>query len=81
MGYKGRMTGHGWRHIASTYLNEQGFNSAHVEMQLSHVNKNGVAAVYNKAQYLADRAKMMQHWADFLDKCRHESEYGVHLVA
>jgi integrase len=81
MGYKGRMTGHGWRHIASTYLNEQGFNAAHVEMQLSHVSKNEVAAVYNKAKYLTDRAKIMQHWADFLDKCRHESEYGVHLVA
>jgi integrase len=81
MGYKGRMTGHGWRHIASTWLNEQGFNAAHVEMQLSHVNKNEVAAVYNKAKYLSDRAKIMQHWADFLDKCRQESEYGVHLVA
>ena len=81
MGYKGRMTGHGWRHIASTYLNEQGFDPTHVEMQLSHIGKGEVAAVYNKAKYLAARTKMMQHWADFIDKCRHESEYDVHLVA
>jgi integrase len=70
MGDQGRMTGHGWRHIALTYLNEYGFNSAHIGMQLSHVNKNEVAGVYNKARYLEPRRKMMQHWADFLDQCR-----------
>lgn len=70
MGYNGRMTGHGWRHIASTYLNEYGFNAAHIEMQLSHVSRDKVAGVYNKARYIESRRKMMQHWADFLDQCR-----------
>lgn len=66
MGYEGRQTGHGFRHIASTVLNEHGFDENHVEAQLSH-KKPGVAGVYNKAQYLPQRAKMMQWYADHLD--------------
>ena len=69
MGYKGRMTGHGWRHIASTWLRNQGYNKHWVEAQLAH-RESGVAGVYNEAEYLPDRAKMMQAWADFLDECR-----------
>ena len=69
MGYKGRMTGHGWRHIASTYLRGQRFDKYWVEAQLSH-KETGVAGVYNEAEWLDERAKMMQHWADFLDECR-----------
>lgn len=67
LGYEGRQTGHGFRHIASTLLNEHGFDENHVEAQLSHV-KDGVAGVYNKAQYLAQRTAMMQWYADHLDK-------------
>ena len=67
MGYQGRQTGHGFRHIASTLLNEHGFEENHVEAQLSHV-KDGVAGVYNKAQYLEQRRQMMQWYADHLDK-------------
>lgn len=67
LGYEGRQTGHGFRHIASTTLNEHGFNENHIEAQLSHI-KDGVAGVYNKAQYLAQRATMMQWYADHLDK-------------
>ena len=74
MGYKGKMTGHGWRTVASTYLNERGFDDKHVEMQLSHVQINQVAGIYNRALYIEPRTKMMQYWADFLDKCR---EKGV----
>lgn len=66
MGYEGRQTGHGFRHIASTVLNEHGFDGNHVEAQLSH-KKPGVAGVYNKAQYLPQRANMMQWYADHLD--------------
>lgn len=66
MGYEGRQTGHGFRHIASTVLNENGFDENHIEAQLSH-KKPGVAGVYNKAQYLAQRTTMMQWYADHLD--------------
>jgi integrase len=69
MGYKGRMTGHGWRHIASTYLRGQHFDKYWVEAQLSH-KEAGVAGVYNEAEWLPEREKMMQFWADFLDECR-----------
>lgn len=67
LGYEGRQTGHGFRHIASTILNENGFDENHIEAQLSHV-KDGVAGVYNKAVYLEPRRKMMQWYADYLDK-------------
>ncbi|MCU0072953.1 integrase arm-type DNA-binding domain-containing protein [Pseudomonas koreensis] len=66
LGYEGRQTGHGFRHIASTILNEHGFEENHIEAQLSHV-KEGVAGVYNKAIYLKSRTAMMQWYADFLD--------------
>ncbi len=67
MGYKGRMTGHGFRGIASTLLHEMGFNHAHIELQLAHQERDAVSASYNHATYLLERAKMMQHWADYLD--------------
>ena len=65
MGYEGRQTGHGFRHIASTILNEHGFDENHVEAQLSH-KKPGVAGVYNRAQYLPQRTRMMQWYSDHL---------------
>lgn len=64
---KGFMTSHGWRHVASTFLHELGYDSMLVEAQLSHSDSNSVRSVYNKAEYLADRAKMLQEWADYLD--------------
>lgn len=70
MGYKHRMTGHGFRGIASTVLHEQGFDHAHIELQLAHQERNQVSASYNHATYLPQRAKMMQRWADYLDKAR-----------
>ncbi|KFE51177.1 tyrosine-type recombinase/integrase [Pseudomonas syringae] len=66
MGYEGRQTGHGFRHIASTILNEHGFSADHIEAQLSH-KAAGVRGIYNKAQYLGQRASMMQWYADYLD--------------
>lgn len=69
MGYKGRMTGHGFRGIASTMLHEMGFNHAHIELQLAHQERNQVSAAYNHATYLEERAKMMQHWGDYLENC------------
>lgn len=70
MGYKGRMTGHGFRSVASTMLNEQGFRADLIERQLAHAEKNAVRAAYNRAEYLPERKKMMQQWADYLDKLK-----------
>lgn len=67
IGYKGIMTGHGFRGLASTILHEHGFEDAHVELQLSHSKKNKVAASYDHAKYLPQRAQLMQWWADYLD--------------
>ncbi len=70
MGFKGRMTGHGFRGLASTILHEQGYNHDHIELQLAHAPRNAVSAAYNHALYLEPRAKMMQDWANFLDRTR-----------
>lgn len=66
MGYKGRMTGHGFRGVASTILHEQGFDSDHIELQLAHDEDNEVKAAYNYALYLEQRTEMMQWWSDYL---------------
>jgi integrase len=67
LGYKGRMTGHGFRGLASTILHENDFTDEHIELQLAHLKRNKVAAAYNHAKYLNQRASMMQWWADYLD--------------
>ncbi|MDB9952751.1 tyrosine-type recombinase/integrase [Porticoccaceae bacterium] len=68
MGYKGRMTGHGFRGLASTVLHEEGFNHQHIELQLAHQERNKVSASYNHATYLEKRRHMMQWWSDYLDE-------------
>jgi integrase len=68
MGYKGKMTDHGFRGVASTFLHEKGYESEHIEIQLAHGPDNDVKAAYNHARYLDPRGKMMQDWADYLDK-------------
>jgi integrase len=70
MGFKGRMTGHGFRGMASTILHEQGYGHHLIELQLAHQERNQVSAAYNHATYLTDRAAMMAAWADHLDKLR-----------
>lgn len=67
MGYHGRATVHGFRATASTILNEQGWRPDVIERQLAHAERNKVRAAYNRAEYLPERRKMMQHWADYLD--------------
>jgi integrase len=67
MGYKGRMTGHGFRGIASTILHEQGYRHDIIELQLAHQERDEVSAAYNFATYLPERRKMMQAYADHLD--------------
>lgn len=68
MGYHSRATGHGFRSTASTILNEHGFPPDVIERQLAHGERNKVRAAYNHAQYLPERRKMMQWWADYLDR-------------
>lgn len=69
IGYKGRMTGHGWRSVASTWANERGFSPDAIERQLAHVPDNKIRAIYNRAEYLPVRREMLQAWADWLDEC------------
>ena len=71
MGYdKEEMTAHGFRAMASTLLNEQGYSADVIEKQLAHNPKDKIRGVYNRAEYLPERRKMMQEWADYLDKLR-----------
>lgn len=68
LGYpSGTMTGHGFRAMASTRLHEMGWNTDIIERQLAHKDPNEIRASYNHAEYLDDRRKMMQAWADYLD--------------
>ena len=70
MGYRGRMTGHGFRGIASTVLHERGFRHDVIELQLAHQERDDVSAAYNHATYLPQRRQMMQAWGDHLDALR-----------
>ena len=64
MGHKHRMTGHGFRGIASTMLHELRFRHDVIELLLTHQERNAVSAAYNHATYLPERRAMMQAWAD-----------------
>lgn len=64
------MTGHGFRSMASTLLNEQGWHRDAIERQLAHAERDTVRAAYNYAEHLSERKKMMQAWADYLDSLR-----------
>mgnify|MGYP003439591247 FL=1 len=72
MGYAGRMTGHGFRGVASTILHEQGYPHHCIELQLAHQERDQVSAAYNFATYLKERRAMMEAWANYLDQARHE---------
>ncbi len=67
MGYGGRATGHGFRHTMSTILHEQGYNTAWIETQLAHVDKNSIRGTYNHALYLDGRREMLQWYADYMN--------------
>jgi integrase len=77
MGYKGKMTGHGFRGVASTILHEQEYAHEHIELQLAHSPRNAVSASYNHALHLKSRTKMMQDWADFLE----QTQRGAKVLA
>jgi integrase len=72
LGYRGRQTTHGFRHLISTALNELGYEADWVERQLAHGDPDKIRGTYNKAAYLEPRRKMMQAWADHLDALRND---------
>ena len=92
MGFSNKeMTAHGFRAMASTLLNEQGYHPDVIELQLAHTERNDVRAAYNRAQRLGERRQMMQEWANYLDQLRlrastmdsgvsNERPVGVHMV-
>lgn len=78
MGFtKDEMTPHGFRAMASTVLHEQGWPSDFIERQLAHAERNSIKAAYNHAQHLPERRKMMQAWADYLDKLKNNSSHPI----
>jgi integrase len=68
------MVSHGFRSMASTCLNEQGWHPDLIELQLAHAERNKVRAAYNRATRLGERRKMMQAWADYLATLRAGAE-------
>lgn len=80
LGYHGSLTGHSFRHTMSTILHEHGFESAWIEMQLAHVDKNSIRGTYNHAQHLQQRAKMMQSYAEILTKPPLKWRYKINLT-
>ena len=78
MGYAAEeMTGHGFRAMASTLLNEQGFPPDVIELQLAHAERDEVRAAYNRSKRISERRKMMQAWADYLDGLRNAGPHGA----
>lgn len=69
MGYKGVMTGHGFRSLAMSTIKEKlGYRHEVIDRQLAHAHKNDIDKAYDRAQFLDDRIKMMQDWADYVEK-------------
>lgn len=76
IGYHGKATGHGFRHTMSTILHEQGYNTAWIELQLAHVDKNTIRGTYNHAQYLEQRREMLQWYGDYVDGLRMNKSFA-----
>ena len=82
LGWSGsEMTGHGFRSMASTLLNEQGWNRDAIERQLAHTEPNSIRAAYNYAEHLPERRRMMQAWSDYLHTLRRRPDAGVQEAA
>jgi integrase len=67
MGYAGKMTGHGWRTVASTWAHEAGYSADVIERQLAHTPDDKVRSAYNRAQHLTQRSAMLHAYANWLD--------------
>jgi integrase len=70
MGFRGKATVHGFRATGSTILNEHGYNPDAIEKQLAHAERNKIRAAYHRSEYMDERRKIMQTWADYLDALR-----------
>lgn len=69
LGYKGKMTGHGFRALAMSTIKEKlGYRHEVIDLQLAHAKKNKIDAAYDRAKFIEDRTKMMQEWADYIQK-------------
>ena len=77
MGYKNKMTGHGFRTLASTILNEKGYAPDVIERQLAHEDEDKIRSAYNRAEYLLERKKMIQEYADFLENIQQNAGNNV----
>ena len=77
MGYQNTMTGHGFRTLASTILNEKGYAPDVIERQLAHEDEDKIRSAYNRAEYMLERKKMMQEYADYLDRVLLDNENKV----
>ena len=77
MGYKGEMTGHGFRGVASTILHECGHKHEYIDAQLAHQKKDKVSGAYDYSKYLVPRARMMQDWASFLEETLRTGRYKL----
>jgi integrase len=81
LGLKGRLTSHGFRSMFSSWANEHGYNADAVELQLSHVPGNMVRSAYNRAAYRAERRRLLQLWAVFIDECERTNVVALKSVA
>ncbi|WP_373766744.1 integrase arm-type DNA-binding domain-containing protein [Glaesserella sp.] len=79
MGFKGKLVAHGLRSIASTYLNDKGFNSDAIEVALSHMNSDRIKASYDRGERLAMRFEILQAWGDFVEQCSQQTIPQYHL--
>lgn len=77
MGYQNRMTGHGFRTLASTILNEKNYTPDVIERQLAHEDRDKIRSAYNRAEYMLERKKMMQDYADYLDSIIFDADQKV----
>ena len=78
LGYRGRMTVHGFRSTASTLLNENGHHPDVIEAALAHV-RGDIRSIYNRAKYLPERVKLYQWWADYIDSLRQPSKVSCEI--
>ncbi len=79
MGFKGKLVAHGLRSIASTYLNDKGFNSDAIEVALSHMNSDRIKASYDRGERLVMRFEILQAWGDFVEQCSKQTIPQYHL--
>ena len=70
MGYKGKMTGHGFRTLAASALEEIGYRREVIDRQLAHKERNKIQAAYFRAEFIKERKELLQAWADHIDSLR-----------